>query len=189
MTSLSFLGSSRWSVAANTLTISRIAFAPVLAGMILYQNPWWVTFGLGWVLGVTDYIDGELARQAEPTRVGAFLDPLADKVLVLTAGFALVLAGLTHWLVPMLLIAARELGIQLYRSYWARRSLAIPARKSAKYKTFAQGLAMSAALMPTLEPYPVVADVMLWMAVGFTLYSGAQYVLDGRAALRTTGTR
>ncbi len=189
MTSLSFMGSSRWSVAANALTISRIVFAPVLVVLILYQNPWWVTFVLGWVLGITDYVDGELARQAEPTRAGAFLDPLADKVLVLTAGFALVFSGRPGWLWPMLIIAVRELGIQLYRSYWAKRSLAIPARKSAKYKTFVQGLAISAALMPTLEPYPLVADAMLWLAVGFTLYSAAQYVLDGRAALRTTGTR
>lgn len=184
------LGASRWSKAANTLTISRIICAPILVALILHQNPWWLTFFLGWILGITDYVDGELARKAEPTRAGAFLDPLADKVLVLSAGMALVVIGRFHWL-PIALITLRELGIQVYRSYWARRSLAIPARKSAKYKTFVQGLALSFALFPPFEssPYTVITDVTLWLAVGFTLFSGAQYVMDGRSALRTTGVR
>ena len=183
----SFLGHSRWAVAANTLTISRILLAPVLAGLILYQNPWWVTFIMGWVIGGTDYVDGELARQAEPTRVGAFLDPLADKVLMLFSGFALVFIG-RFWWFPMTLMAVREVGIQLYRSYWARRSLAIPARKLAKYKTLVQGLAIAAALFPPLESQPAFADFLLWIAVGFTLFTAGQYIWDGQKAMSSTGS-
>lgn len=178
----SFIGTSRWSLAANSLTIFRITAAPVLAGLVLATNPWWLTFWFGWFLGATDVMDGRLARRAAPTRVGAFLDPLADKVVVLLVGFALVWLGRFSWL-PITLIAAREVAIMAFRSYWGRRGLAIPARKSAKYKTFVQGVALAAAMCPPLDPYPWVADTLLWLAVAFTLYSGLQYALDGRNSL------
>ncbi|MCP3988951.1 MAG: CDP-diacylglycerol--glycerol-3-phosphate 3-phosphatidyltransferase [Actinomycetia bacterium] len=185
---ISLLGTSRWARAANSLTIFRITMAPVLALLVWYQNPWWLTFWLGWFLGATDAIDGPLARRATPTRLGAFLDPLADKVVVLLLGAALVVVDRFSAL-PIVLIAIREVAIMAYRSYWSRRGLAIPARKSAKYKTFVQGVAMAAAMCPALDSYLWFADTLLWLAVGFTLVSGLQYVIDGRDALRTTGQR
>ncbi len=185
---MDFIGRSRWALAANALTITRIVMAPVLALMIAYRNPWWVSFWFGWFLGFTDYLDGRLARRSTPTRVGAFLDPLADKAVVLAAGAVLVAIGRFHWL-PVVLIAVREIAIMVYRSYWGRRGLAIPARTSAKYKTFVQGLAIAAAMFPPLDGSPWVADTLLWFAVAFTLYSGFQYAWDGRSALRSTGQR
>lgn len=182
------IGTSRWALAANSLTIARIALAPVLALLVASQNPWWLTFWMGWLLGATDVIDGSLARRATPTRLGAFLDPLADKVVVLLVGFTLVGIGRFPAL-PVVIIAVREVAIMLYRSYWGRRGLAIPARQSAKYKTLVQGVALAAALCPPLDPHPWVADGLLWLAVVFTLVSGLQYVLDGRDALRVTGQR
>ena len=185
---ISFIGGSRWALAANSLTILRIVGTPVLTALVLHRNPWWVTFWLGWFLGLTDYLDGNMARRATPTRVGAFLDPLADKVVVLAVGYALVSLGRFSW-IPITLIAVREVAIMAYRSYWGRRGLAIPARRSAKYKTLVQGVALAAAMCPPLDPYPWVADSLLWVAVAFTLVSGAQYALDGRDALRSTGQR
>ncbi len=185
---MDLIGSSKYALAANGLTIARLLLAPVLALLILERNPWWVTFWLGWALGATDLFDGRLARQATPTKFGAFFDPLADKAVVLLAGFAIV-SYRSYWLIPMVLITIREVGIQLYRSYWSRRGLAIPARTSAKYKTFVQGLALAAAMCPALDGAEWIADVLLWIAVGFTLVTGAQYVLDGQGALRTSGSR
>ena len=185
---MSLLGESRWAVAANSLTVIRFAAAPVLAVLVAEQNPWWLTFWFGWLLGATDVIDGSLARRATPTRLGAFLDPLADKVVVLFVGFTLVGIGRFPAL-PLVIIAVREVGIMAYRTYWGRRGLAIPARRSAKYKTLVQGVALAAAMCPPLEPYPWVADGLLWAAVAFTVVSGLQYVVDGRDALRTTGAR
>ncbi len=182
------IGTSRWALAANSLTIARIALAPVLAQLVASRNPWWLTFWMGWLLGATDVIDGSLARRATPTRLGAFLDPLADKVVVLLVGFTLVGIGRFPAL-PVVIIAVREVAIMVYRSYWGRRGLAIPARQSAKYKTLVQGVALAAALCPPLDPHPWVADGLLWLAVVFTLVSGLQYVLDGRDALRVTGQR
>ena len=147
---LSFIGTSRWSRAANSLTVLRITSAPVLALLVLAKNPWWLTFWFGWFLGATDYLDGQLARRAAPTRVGAFLDPLADKVVVLLVGYALVWVDRFDW-VPVTLIAVREVAIMIYRSHWGRRGLAIPARRSAKYKTLVQGVALAAAMCPALD--------------------------------------
>jgi CDP-diacylglycerol---glycerol-3-phosphate 3-phosphatidyltransferase len=179
---------SRVMTPANALTLARIAVSPLLIGLIIAQNPSWVSFWLGWALGATDLIDGRLARRSGPTRSGAFLDPLADKILVLGCFYALVWID-RFPLLPVLLITGREVGISAYRSYWARRGLAIPARRSAKAKTLVQGLAIAAALAPPLDGAGWVADAMLWLAVGFTLFTGFQYVLDGRNALRSTGER
>lgn len=185
---IQLIGTSRWALAANSLTVARIALAPVLAELVATRNPWWLTFWMGWLLGATDVIDGSLARRATPTRLGAFLDPLADKVVVLLVGFTLVGIGRFPAL-PVVIIAVREVAIMAYRSYWGRRGLAIPARQSAKYKTLVQGVALAAALCPPLDPHPWVADGLLWLAVVFTLVSGLQYVFDGRDALRVTGQR
>ncbi len=182
------IGSSVYALSANGLTVLRFALAPVLAALVLERNPWWVTFWLGWALGATDLLDGKLARQATPTRFGAFFDPLADKLVVVLTGFALVSVGRFPAL-PIVLITVREVGIQLYRSYWGRRGWSIPARTSAKYKTFIQGVALAAAMCPALNSALWVADVLLWVAVAFTLATGIQYVLDGQSALRRGGER
>lgn len=185
---MDLIGSSRYALAANGLTISRLLLSPFFALLILERNPWWLTFIMGWILGATDLFDGKLARHATPTKFGAFFDPLADKAVVLLAGFALVRID-RFPLLPVVLIAIREVGIQGYRSYWTREGLAIPARKSGKYKVFVQGIAVSAATCPWLGSTPIVADLLLWIAVVFTLVSGAQYLIDGRGALRTSGVR
>lgn len=187
-TSIDLIGSSRFALAANGLTIARLLLAPVLALLILEQNPWWITFWLGWGLGATDLFDGPLARKAEPTRFGAFFDPLADKAVVLLAGFALVDVG-RFPLLPLVLISIREVGIMLYRSYWSRHGLSIPARTSAKYKTFVQGIAIAAAMCPALDSALWIGDTLLWIAVAFTTITGLQYLVDGRDSLRTTGAR
>lgn len=179
---------SRVMTPANAITVARIAVTPVLVALIVRENPSWLTFWLAWLLGATDLLDGRLARRSGPTRSGAFLDPLADKILALGCFYALVWVD-RFPLLPVLLITVRELGISGYRSYWARRGLAIPARQSAKGKTLVQGLAIAAALAPPLQDTPWVADSLLWAAVAFTVFTGLQYVVDGRSSLRRTGQR
>ncbi|NNF53721.1 MAG: hypothetical protein HKN03_04675 [Acidimicrobiales bacterium] len=186
---MAMLGHSRWALAANSLTMLRLVLTPLFVLMILAENPSWASFAMGWFLGFTDWYDGKLARHAEPTRFGAFWDPFADKAVVLAAGFALVGIGRWFWL-PIVLIAVREFGLIVYRGYWARRSLAIPARTSAKYKTFVQGLAIASATCPPIENSAAwITDALLWLAVAFTLYTGGQYVVDGRAALSSSGSK
>ena len=124
-----------------------------------------------------------MARRANVvSRSGAFLDPLADKVVVLGAAFCLV-AVERYWWVPVTVMAFRELGITAWRARWAGEGVSIPARRSAKYKTFVQGVALSMAVMPSLEDVGAVLTVALWVAVAFTLLTGLQYLLDGRSTL------
>ncbi len=176
---------------ANLLTITRLVFAPLLFWLVLEAEETrgvsWAAFGLGIALASTDFFDGRVARRANVvSRSGAFLDPLADKVVILGSGFCLVAVG-RYWWVPVTIMAVRELGITAWRSRWAREGLSLPARNSAKYKTAVQGIALAAAVMPSLEDQDVAIDVLLWIAVIWTVVTGIQYLIDGQSALSTTG--
>jgi CDP-diacylglycerol--glycerol-3-phosphate 3-phosphatidyltransferase len=173
---------------ANAITVARLVCSPVLFALVLAGGPSYGAFALGFVIAATDGVDGYLARRMGATRSGAFLDPLADKVLVLGTMASLVQVGVLPWL-PVALVAVRELGISVYRSYWARRGLAIPARRGAKVKTVVQEAAVGLALLPYFgHERPDVAVAVLWVAVALTLWTGAQYVWDGRTAMSTTGS-
>ena len=99
------------------------------------------------MLCVSDGVDGYLARRHGTTRSGAFLDPLADKVLVLGAMFTLVGNGV-FWIVPVAIIAAREFIISMYRTVVGSKGVSVPASRMAKCKTLAQQLAVGFALLP-----------------------------------------
>jgi len=178
---------SRLVTPANLLTISRILLTPLFLVLFMSTGPNWWVLAFGFLIAITDWFDGWLARRHGVTRAGAFLDPLADKVLVLGTLFALVAKGLFP-LFPVAVITVRELFISAYRSYWGRRGLSIPARKSAKWKTFIQEISCALALMP-----PIASDalwmpiVVLWGAMGLTVYSGWLYVRDGSRAMNATG--
>ena len=141
------------------------------------------------VLAATDGVDGYLARRHGTTRSGAFLDPLADKALVLGAMWALVAVDGFWWL-PVALITVRELGISVFRSYWGRRGLAVPASYLAKVKTVVQAVAVGLALLPPVaEDHAWLASTALWVAVALTLVTGAQYLVEGSRATATGGVR
>ena len=165
---------------ANAITLCRLALTPILLSSIVETGDAWSTLVLWILLAGSDGIDGWLARKQGTTRSGAFLDPLADKVLVLGAMFVLVIEGFFWWL-PVTLIAVREIAMSAYRSYVGRRGVSIPARRSAKVKTVFQEVAVGFALLPpTAERAEWIADAVLWVAVVLTLVSGVQYLQDGR---------
>lgn len=171
---------------ANLLTLTRLALSPLLFWLILdapdTRGASWAAFGLGVAMAGTDFFDGRVARRSGiETRAGAFLDPLVDKVVVLGAGFCLVSVD-RYWWLPVTVIAGRELGITAWRTRWVGEGVVIPARRSAKYKTFVQGTAMALALLPPLQDADVVLAAALWVAVAFTVFTGAQYLFDARSA-------
>jgi CDP-diacylglycerol--glycerol-3-phosphate 3-phosphatidyltransferase len=174
-------GPSALATPANFVTVLRLLIAPVLFAMIADHAATWPSFLLWTALAATDGIDGIIARRHGTTRSGAFLDPLADKVLVLGAMFALVAADLFP-LVPVIIIAVREIAISLFRVQLGRSGLAVPARSTAKVKTLLQALAVGAALMPILTSYWWIANALLWASVFMALFSGFQYLRDGRRA-------
>jgi CDP-diacylglycerol--glycerol-3-phosphate 3-phosphatidyltransferase len=181
-------GPSALYTPANLVTIARLLISPILFGMIASTTASWGAFALWTTLALTDGIDGYLARRHGTTRSGAFLDPLADKVLVLGALFVLVGVDRFWWL-PVALIAFREIGISLFRSYYGRLGLAVPATKGAKVKTVVQALAVGFAICPATDQLEWLADVSLWIAVVLTLATGAQYVLAGRQITTRDGSR
>lgn len=176
---------------ANLITVARIAASPILFIAILANDDRggtsWLAFVLGWVFAASDLLDGELARRFDwVSRSGAFLDPLADKIVVLGSMFCLLAVDRYGW-IPVALVTFRELVITVFRSYFVRHGLAVPARTTAKYKSIIQGVALAAAVFPPWETNDVLIDTLLWVAVAFTLYSGALYLFDGSAATRTSG--
>ena len=174
-------GPSALATPANALTMARLALTPVWLLVVVERGPSWPAFLLGFVLAGTDGVDGWLARKQGTTRSGAFLDPLADKFLVIGGLWALVVQGAFWWL-PALLVTARELVISVFRSVMGRQGVSIPARQWAKVKTVVQDLAMGVALLPLTDSLDGLAKAVLWVAVVLTLVTGAQYLLDGRKA-------
>jgi CDP-diacylglycerol---glycerol-3-phosphate 3-phosphatidyltransferase len=186
--STSGFGPSALATPANAVTVVRILLAPVAFGLIVERPVSWITWALWVALAGSDGIDGWLARRHGTTRSGAFLDPLADKVLVLGGLVALVSVDRFGW-VPVALVAGRELVISLYRTWWGRRGIAVPASELAKLKTLVQSLAIGLAVWPPVDTHAAwVADTVLWVAVALTLWSAAQYVLAGARARSTAGS-
>jgi CDP-diacylglycerol--glycerol-3-phosphate 3-phosphatidyltransferase len=174
-------GPSALLTPANGITVARLLATPALVVMVAMRGPSWAAFAVAFTIGATDGVDGWLARRQGTTRSGAFLDPLADKAVVLSALFVLAAKGEFSWF-PVGLIAAREVGMSVYRAVAGRRGISIPARTSAKVKTLVQGIAIGLALIPPVATHATVLTVAVWAAVAITLVTGGQYLLDGRRA-------
>ena len=174
-------GPSALVTPANAVTIARLLVTPVLIAMILGGGDSWAAIAFWSLLCATDWADGYLARRQGTTRSGAFLDPLADKFLVLGAMAALVAEG-TLWWLPVAVTAAREVTISGYRVWMGRHGVSVPARRWAKVKTVVQQVAVAFALLPWTAGEPAVANAWLWAGVVLAVVTGAQYLLDGRDA-------
>ncbi|MAR48144.1 MAG: hypothetical protein CL425_02985 [Acidimicrobiaceae bacterium] len=176
---------------ANLVSLSRLLLSPLLFWTVLEADgnsgTSWLAVFLGFVLAASDILDGHLARiRGTVSKWGAFIDPLADKVVVIGTALCLVEVERFH-LLPVVLLTLREIFITLYRLLVARKGLSIPARKSAKWKTTIQGIALMIAVMPWLENSQWFVDFGLWVAVAFTVVTGIQYLMDGILATSTTG--
>ena len=174
-------GPSALATPANAVTIGRLVCAPSLWLLILLVGPSYGTLAIWIVLAATDGVDGYLARRHGTTRSGAFLDPLADKALVLGAMWALVADGVFWWL-PVVLISAREVAISAFRSYWGRRGLAVPAPvlgQGQDRRAVASPWAL--ALLPARRRRPRLAGVVGAVGGGGA-HAGDRRPVPGRAA-------
>ncbi len=169
---------------ANVITIVRLLLAPVAFVLIIQEQSGWFLFALWFCITASDSLDGYLARRQGTTRSGAFLDPLADKVLALGGLWAMVLAGRFWWL-PVVLITLREAVISAFRSFWGRRGLAVPASNVAKFKTFLQFSSVGFVTWPWFTDVTWIADGLLWAGVAVAWISAAQYLHAGSRATTT----
>jgi len=178
------LVSGRVRTAANGVTVARLLATPVLVLIVLRATPSWAALLFWAAMALSDGVDGWLARRRGPSSSGAFLDPLADKCMVLGALVAMAALGKFTW-VPVALLAGRELVITLYRVAVARHGVSVPARWVGKAKTLVEFITVGLVLLPVTWPSRVTwSHVALWLAVVLAWASAAQYLLDSRAAGR-----
>ena len=179
-------GPSALATPANAITVARLLAAPVYVLMLVAWGASWINVVVGFFLAASDGLDGHIARRQGTTRSGAFLDPLADKAVVLGALITLAAQGHLPWL-PVVLITLREVGMQGYRSWVGRRGVSIPARNAAKLKTLVQDLAVGVCIIPPLAHNHGLQLTMIWLASVLTIYTGVEYVIDGRRAMSRHG--
>ena len=175
-------GETAIATPANLITVGRLILTPVFIWMMVHWGATWATAGVGAVVAFSDGLDGIVARRMGSTRSGAFLDPLIDKIVVLACMVTLVALHQMWWL-PVALIAAREVWMSWYRTVASKRGLSIPARKTAKIKTLFQDLAIAVVVTPVTANLGWLHVIILWTAVGLTLWTGVEYYLDGKRAM------
>jgi len=174
----------------NLLTLSRILAVPGLVWLMWSSNPWeWLgAFGLYTLAAVTDYFDGYLARAwGTVSKIGQFLDPIADKIMVAAVIVMLVDAQVLHgWsVIAGLIILLREIIVSGLREYLATLSVSMPVSRLAKWKTAAQLVALGALIMVGVEPLlpwlpaTEIGLVTLWIAAILTLITGYDYLRTG----------
>jgi CDP-diacylglycerol--glycerol-3-phosphate 3-phosphatidyltransferase len=176
-------GDSAIATPANFVTVGRLVLAVPTLLLIVDQGSSWLTVSLWFVLSCTDSLDGFLARRDGTTRSGAFLDPLADKFLVLGGFCALGITGDFSW-AAITIVVVREVVVSMYRSYMARRGYSLPARHLGKWKAFLQYLAVGVVLFPPTYEWATIHDVILWLAVGMSVVSAMDIFVSGRRAQR-----
>ena len=171
---------------ANALTVSRLLAIPILMVLLLARFPGHDQLAAAVFLAasLTDTLDGNLARRrGQVTELGKFLDPLADKLFILSVLIVLVQEGeLAAWVVVV--IFGRELLITVLRSLSASQGRVVAATPFGKTKTVLQSAAVL--LLILQRPYPalhVPALVVLGAAVVFTVVSGVDYMWRFRGVL------
>lgn len=195
----------------NRLTLLRILLIPVILLFLIPLPDWpscqpWnefiattgrlIAFLLFAIASITDLVDGQIARKRNlVTTLGQFLDPIADKMLVVSVLIALVQLGRVHALVTIIVII-REFVITGIRLIAAEQGLVIAAGNLGKAKTVSQILAI---LLILIEDHLVLltspyldgalikgaADVLLYISVILTLWSGIDYLLSNRSLLKS----
>jgi len=180
-----------WMNLPNLLTLSRLAAIPVLMVLLISRFPGHdeIAAALFIVFSLTDTLDGQLARRrGTVSNLGTFLDPLADKLFVLSVLIVLVQEGLVAaWVVVV--IFSRELLITILRSVGASQGRVVGAAPLGKTKTVTQMAAV--ALLILQRPYPILvpaAALAVAIAVVFTIGSGIDYLWRFRHLIRSGDT-
>jgi cardiolipin synthase (CMP-forming) len=173
----------------NILTLSRIFTVPLLVALLWYPG-WEFGYGLGFLLyclmAITDYFDGYLARaQGTVSKMGIFLDPIADKIMVASVIVMLIatqdIAG--YQVIPALIILLREIAVSGLREFLAELRVSMPVSRLAKWKTALQLLSLGALILggafPALVWIKAIGMASLWAAAALTLLTGWDYLRVG----------
>jgi CDP-diacylglycerol--glycerol-3-phosphate 3-phosphatidyltransferase/cardiolipin synthase len=187
----------------NLLTLSRILTMPLL-GFLLWWPDWQLGYGLAFglycLMGITDYFDGYLARSSGAvSRLGVFLDPIADKIMVAAVILVLTAQGILRGpyvgdmhVIAGLIILVREIAVSGLREFLGGLQVSIPVSKLAKWKTTFQLVALGALILGGALPLwnvtiggiegnvpHTVGLATLWAAAILTLVTGWDYLRVG----------
>lgn len=187
----------------NVLTLSRIVAMPLLAFLL-----WWpkwefgyaLAFALYCLMGITDYFDGYLARSSGTvSKLGVFLDPIADKIMVAAVILVLTAQGILKGpyvgdmhVIAGLIILVREMAVSGLREFLGGLQVSVPVSRLAKWKTTFQLVSLGALILGVAMPWwtTKIADVevniahtvglaTLWGAAVLTLITGWDYLRVG----------
>ena len=169
----------------NKLTLLRICLIPVFVILMLSQvsNFFLISCIIFIIASITDFLDGKIARKYNlVTDVGKFMDPLADKLLVLAALICMIEYELVaSWMV--IIIVARELTVSILRAIAADNGKVIAASGGGKIKTTSQMIAIILLLIGanySNSQIVFVGTIAMYIATIFTLYSGIDYLYKNR---------
>lgn len=173
----------------NLLTLSRILTVPLLVAFLWW--PQWpagyaIAFALYCLMGITDYFDGYLARaQGTVSKLGVFLDPIADKIMVAAVILILVGKGVIADLhvIAALVILLREIAVSGLREFLGGIQVSVPVSRLAKWKTALQLVSLGLLILADALPgWPWVLGAglaALWGAAVLTLITGWDYLRIG----------
>lgn len=187
----------------NLLTLSRIVTVPLLAALLWWPE-WHMGYAIGFavygLMGVTDYFDGYLARaQGTVSKLGIFLDPIADKIMVAAVILVLTAQGVLTGpyvgdlhVIAGLIILIREIAVSGLREFLGGIQVSVPVSRLAKWKTTFQFIALGALILGQGAPEwtvmlagidanvpHTVGLVTLWAAAVLTVITGWDYLRVG----------
>jgi cardiolipin synthase len=178
----------------NLLTLSRIFAVPILVFLLWRPTPvdYAVTFVLYCLVGITDYFDGYVARtQGQISKLGQFLDPIADKIMVGAVLIMLISSRKANpvpeieglHIIAALIILLREIIVSGLREFLAELKVEVKVSKLAKWKTTFQLVALGALILGGAVPAQAwvhdVGIISLWAAAALTLITGWDYLRVG----------
>lgn len=168
-----------WTI-PNLLSFLRILSIPFVVILLHFSDPLssFLAALIFSIAGITDLLDGYIARQQRSeTTIGRLLDPMADKLLILSALIMLIALGrVAAWMV--VLIAAREVAVTGLRGIASAEGLVIPASRGGKAKTMLQSLALIGLLLHYEYlgiNFHLLGILILWVALVVTVWSGVDY--------------
>lgn len=173
----------------NLLTYGRIITSPLIVGLLFWPGDpvmRWYALGLYAVAGVTDYLDGYLARvYAQQSSLGRMLDPIADKLLIAACLLMLVADGsIRSWSIwAAIVILSREILVSGLREFLAEVKVSVPVSRLAKWKTTAQIVSVGFLIAGKAgdDILPVgwtnwIGVILLWAAALLTMVTGYDYM-------------
>lgn len=172
----------------NKLTTMRVILIPVfLLVLFLMDEPMnrYIATAIFIVASLTDFLDGHIARKYNlVSNFGKFMDPLADKLLVMSALVSMVaMEDLPAWVV--IVILAREFAITGFRTLAMEANIVMAASWWGKIKTTTQMIMIILVLLHLpFAAMPMIENILVGLAVFFTIVSGVDYIMKNKQVLK-----